>query len=171
MHALVQEHAYPKPQLRSVFCRNGGRLRCYRISDDGCSTYMLNEVYEKRVLDGSLYGKILGNTCGGNAESGGQSLFQSTTTVPLIGNADAVVVPNTRYGTSKRVRDSLAVSMSTTRFEHVSSFCSFLSAPLHPSYYGVTFLLPKYFKAISSDSDDSKYILSIVLGLVFCPGA
>lgn len=40
-----------------------------------------------------------------------------------------------------------------------------------PSYYGVTFLLPKYYKEIFADTDGFVYIFSAMLGVVVTPGA
>lgn len=48
-------------------------------------------------------------------------------------------------------------------------------APTHgkrndPSYYGVTFLLPRYYHDISGGEDDFIYILSALVGATFIPG-
>lgn len=39
-----------------------------------------------------------------------------------------------------------------------------------PSYYGVTFLLPRYYDDISGGEDDFTYILSALVGATFIPG-
>eukprot|EP00903_Cladosiphon_okamuranus_P008140 g7839.t1 len=42
---------------------------------------------------------------------------------------------------------------------------------LNISYYGVTFLLPRYYEDISGGKDDFVYILSALVGFTFIPGA
>ena len=69
----------------------------------------------------------------------------------------------------KCVHDTLAAWMRVAKFLLANWLDRSFRSAAH-SYYGLTFLLPKYFMAISGDSDDSKFILSIVLGIVYAPG-
>ena len=48
-------------------------------------------------------------------------------------------------------------------------FRDFSLSTVHSSY-GMSFVLPRYFKAVTGDSDDGMYILSIVLEMLYAPG-
>lgn len=54
--------------------------------------------------------------------------------------------------------------------DHVNRLSTPIPSTL-PSYFGLAFLLPTYYKKIFPDTEDFVYIFSVVLGVVLIAGA